>query len=96
MKLGGFEGMGAAHPGHLKWQSWTMTRAEESGTFWIDSCKPDCAHGTYKPRTVKVVAFRPEDGHFARLALRYHGPSRAKSWGSRRSGGSWSYYLMGR
>ena len=94
--LGGFDGTGAAQPGHLKWQSWTTTRAEGSGAVWIDNCKPSCANGTFKPHAVKVVAFRPEDGHFMRLTLTYHGPSRAKDWGIRRIGGSWSYYLVGR
>ena len=93
--LGGFDGTGAAHPGHLKWQSWTATGATGSGADWIDDCKPNCANGTFKAHPVKVAAFRPEDGHFTRLTLSYHGPSRAKRWRIRRIGGSWSYYLVG-
>jgi hypothetical protein len=94
--LGGFDGTGIRHPGHLKWSSWTTTRAAGSGAVWIDDCTPSCASGTFTARAVKVVASRPEHGYFTRLTLRYHGPSRAKRWGIRRSGSSWSYYIVGR
>lgn len=93
--LGGFDGTGARHPGHLKWQSWTPTRAAGSGAVWIDDCTPSCANGTFTAHAVKVVAFRPEHGHFTRLTLRYHAPGSAKRWGIRRSGGSWMYYIVG-
>jgi hypothetical protein len=94
--LGGFDGTGASHPGHLEWQSWAATRATGSGAVWIDDCRPNCANGTFEPHTVKVLAFRPVRGHFTRLTLTYHGPSRAKRWGIKRIGGSWSYYIIGR
>ena len=94
--LGGFDGTGAAHPGHLKWLKWSTSRAAGSGAVWIDNCRPNCANGTFTARAVKVLAFRPVRGHFTRLTLRYRGPRRAKRWGIRRIGGSWAYYIIGR
>jgi hypothetical protein len=93
--LGGFDGAGVKHPGHLEWQSWTSSRAAGSGAVWLDNCKPSCASGIFKAHAVKVIAFRPEDGHFTRLTLSYHGSSRAKRWGIHRTGGSWMYYIVG-
>ena len=93
--LGGFDGTGAKHPGHLKWQSWSADRAEGSGAVWLDECKPSCANGTFKAQAVRVVAFRPEAGHFTRLTLMYHAPSGTKRWGIHRNGGSWMYYIVG-
>ena len=94
--LGGFDGTGAVHPGRLMWQTWTATRATGSGADWIDDCRPNCANGTFKAHAVKVVAFRPEGGHFTRLTLSFHGAHGAKKWGIRRNGGSWMYYIVGR
>ena len=96
--LGGSDGTGAAHPGHLKWASWTRTEATGSGTVWIDDCKPDCAEGTFTGNRVKVNAFRRVKGHFTRLTLRYtyHGKRHVDRRGIWHNGGVWSYYIVGR
>ena len=94
--LGGWDGRGIAHPGHLKWLTWTTNDATASGAVWLDNCSPSCANGTFKARSVTVHAFRPVHGHFTRLTLSYHGPARAKRWGIKRIGGSWTYYIIGR
>jgi hypothetical protein len=91
--LGGFDGTGIAHPGHLKWRSWTTNRASATGAVWIDDCKPNCAKGTFSPHAVKASAFRPVRGHFTRLRLRYG--AHVERWGIRRSGSSWLYYIVG-
>jgi hypothetical protein len=93
--LGGFDGTGASHPGHLRWLSWTRSRAVGFGAVWLDDCSPSCASGTFTAHTVKVVAFRPVRGHFTRLTLLYHGGHRAKRWAIGRIGGSWGYYIVG-
>jgi hypothetical protein len=93
--LGGFDGAGIKHPGHLKWLTWTTGDATASGAVWIDNCSPSCANGTFKAHAVRVRAFRPVRGRFTRLTLSYHGPSGAKRWGIRRIGGSWMYYIVG-
>jgi hypothetical protein len=96
--LGGFDGTGVAHPGHLKWLTWTTRRAVGSGAVWIDNCTPTCAHGIFVPDGAKVVASRAVGGHFTRLSLRYiyRGKSRFERFGIRRIGSSWSYYVVRR
>jgi hypothetical protein len=69
--LGGFDGSGASHPGHLRWSKWTRREALGSGAVWIDNCIPNCAEGTLSPHAVTVDAFAPRRGHFTRLTLRY-------------------------
>ena len=95
--LGGFDGTGIGHPGHLRWLSWTTERAVGSGAVWIDNCNPDCASGTFTAHAVKVTASRPVRGHFTRLTLRYSYRHRARA--DRRAigriGGAWSYYIAG-
>jgi hypothetical protein len=97
-RLGGFDGTGAAHPGHLKWASWTRTQATGSGAVWLDSCTPDCAQGKFTAHAAKVRAFRPVKGRFTRLTLRYsyHGKRYIDRRGIWRTGGFWSYYIVGR
>ena len=94
--LGGFDGTGIAHPGHLAWTTWTQQRAEGSGAVWIDDCDRGCAYGTFTAHAVKVGAFRPLRGHFTRLRLRYryHGKRHVELWGIRRLGGTWNYYIV--
>ena len=96
-RLGGFDGTGVAHPGHLRWASWTRTQATGSGAVWLDDCTPDCAGGTFTAHGVEVRAFRPVKGRFTRLTLRYrfHGRAHVDRRGIRRTGGSWSYYIVG-
>jgi hypothetical protein len=96
--LGGFDGTGIASPGHLKWSRWSAGRAVGSGAVWIDDCKPSCSGGTFTAHAVSVVAFRAVGDHFTRLTLRYtyRGKQHVEHWGIRRTGSSWSYYLVGR
>ena len=95
--LGGFDGTGTAHPGHLVWASWTPTVARGSGAIWIDNCTPDCAAGKFAPYAVAIVAFRPVKGHFTRLTLTYK--YRGKRQVDKRSivfhTGSWMYDIVG-
>ena len=69
--LGGFDGHGHGHYGHLHWRFWTGQDAAGSGAVSINDCTPFCAAGTFHPFSVKVFAFRPRSGHFTRLTLRY-------------------------
>lgn len=65
---------------HIRWSSWTRTRAVGTGTAHENDCKPNCAAGHFHafPITVRLskvvhcVAGRPE---FARIA-----------WSGRRNG----------
>jgi hypothetical protein len=70
--LGGFTGRGP-YPrfGRLRWSSWNGQQAVGSGAVWLDDCSPNCAQGTFHPYAVRVHAFDPQAGHFARLTLRY-------------------------
>ncbi len=97
--LGGSDGTSAAHPGHLRWATWTPKQATGSGAVWIDNCSPDCAQGTFTSHKVKVQAFRPVKGHFTRLTLRYsyHGRPVIDRRGIERHGGKkgfWAYYIV--
>lgn len=95
--LGGFDGSGRAHPGHLVWMSWTTTLARGSGAVWIDNCTPDCATGKFSPFPVKVIAFRPINGRFTRLTLTYtyNGKRQVDQRGIIFHLGSWMYYIVG-
>jgi hypothetical protein len=97
-RLGGFDGKGAAHPGRLRWASWTPTQATGSGAVWLDSCTPSCAQGTFTAHAVEVRAFRPVRGRFTRLTLRYgyRGKRHVDTRGIRRTGSFWSYYIVAR
>jgi hypothetical protein len=89
-RLGGTGGTGLVHPGHLKWESWTKTRATGSGAVWLDD------QGTVRKDRVRVRAFRPINGHFTRLTLRYS--DRGKEYIDTRSigrnGSLWSYGIV--
>jgi hypothetical protein len=94
-RLGGFDGTGLVHPGHVKWASWTQTEAVGSGAVWIDDL------GTVTAHRAEVTAFRRVEGRFTRLTLRYsyHGKLYVDRRGIRRTGGtgtSWGYYILGR
>jgi hypothetical protein len=97
--LGGFDGSGSAHPGHLVWSMWTTTLARASGAVWIDDCNPDCATGKFSPYAVKVVALRPINGRFTRLTLTY--TYKGKRQEDKRGiifntgFGAWMYYIVG-
>jgi hypothetical protein len=95
--LGGFDGSGIAHPGHLAWSVWTTTVARGSGAVWIDNCTPDCAGGKFSPYRVEVVAFRAVRGHFARLTLtyKYKGKPQIDKRGIVFRAGSWMYDIVG-
>jgi hypothetical protein len=94
--LGGSDGTGIAHPGHLAWKTWTPHRATASGADWIDDCKNGCHDGNFIAHAVTVEAFRPVRGHFTRLTLRYRyqGKRRVELWGIRPVGGSWGFYIV--
>ena len=69
--VGGFDGGGRKHFGHMTWLTWTTTVATGSGALWADNCEPSCAEGSFSPVPVQVRAFAPRHGHFTRLTLRY-------------------------
>jgi hypothetical protein len=89
-RLGGFDGTGLVHPGHLKWASWTQTQAKGSGAVWLDDFGKVTAH------RVTVRAFRPVKERFTRLTLRYsyHGKLIVDRRGIWRTGSLWSYYII--
>jgi hypothetical protein len=39
---------------HLKWSSWGARSAHGRGQAYINTCKPNCASGKFKPYAVKV------------------------------------------
>jgi len=69
--VGGFDGRGRNHFGHMKWLTYTTQAATGTGALWGDNGIPNDAEGTFSPVPVKVRAFAPRDGHFTRLTLRY-------------------------
>jgi len=91
-RLGGVGGTSLVHPGHLKWDSWTKTQAIGSGAVWLD----DNFQHTVRKDGVTVRAFRPINGHFTRLTLRYSDGGKhyidTRSIG--RSGSLWSYGIV--
>ncbi len=94
--LGGFDGSGIAHPGHLLWRTWTATQARGSGAVWIDNCTPACASGKFTPYPVTVVASRPVNGRFTRLTLTYtyNHKRHVDKRGIVLNHGTWMYYIV--
>lgn len=69
--IGGADGSGPAHPGHLHWGHYTRRQASARGVVWLDDCEPDCADGTFHARPARVHVFRPRHGRFTRMTLKY-------------------------
>lgn len=88
-RIGGTGGTDVAHPGHLTWETWTKTQATGSGVVWMD----DNFQRSIKTLPVTVRAFRPVNGHFTRLTLRYKdgGKHYVDTRAIGRAGGVWSY-----
>jgi hypothetical protein len=59
----------ASQFGSITWITWKATGASGLGQYWLDNCKPNCAQGTYFPRTVVIDASRAQHGLFTRLAI---------------------------
>lgn len=58
-------------PGHLRWTTYGAQEGRARGAVYVNDCEPSCADGTFGARAVRVRVFRPRDGHFTRLTLRY-------------------------
>jgi hypothetical protein len=44
----------------LRWNTWNASMATATGVLYLNSCVPDCAHGTWSHRTVDLVFWRSE------------------------------------
>jgi hypothetical protein len=88
-RLGGAGGRGVGHPGHVTWTRWTRTQAIGSGVIWAT----DNFKRTVTRYRATVRAFRPINGHFTRLTLRYrdNGTHYTDTRRIGRSGGWWHY-----
>jgi hypothetical protein len=69
--IGGADGSGAAHPGHLHWRRYAHRQASARGVVWLNDCEPDCADGMFHSVPARVHVYRPRRGHFTRLTLKY-------------------------
>jgi hypothetical protein len=69
--VGGFDGSGVKHPGHLQWTTYNRLEGLGRGLLWLDDCTPSCAGGTFTSTPVSVHAFDPRSGRFQRLTLTY-------------------------
>jgi hypothetical protein len=49
----------ADYVSRLKWTSWTTTTATATALHNVDSCKPNCAQGTYSHFAVRVTLWDP-------------------------------------
>lgn len=64
----------ATAPGHLdrgglNWIAWKRGFAVARGFAWLNSCRPDCAHGHFSPHRATVRARRPRYGRFTRMTI---------------------------
>lgn len=68
---------GNAYAQHLRWSSWTATRATGSGDIEQNDCVPDCAGGQFKtyPATVTLgqVISTPAGPRFSLLTAVFTG-----------------------
>jgi hypothetical protein len=70
--VGGRDGTGIRHPGHLKWTTYTKRQGIADGLLWINNCLPNCAYGHFSSTRVHVNVYSPSDGYFRRLKLTYN------------------------
>jgi hypothetical protein len=62
----------ARRDGHIRWSSWTQTRATGRGRAWVNNCFPSCTHSTsYSFSSVSIKASRVRSGRYTRLRVRY-------------------------
>ena len=94
--LGGTDGSGPRHPGHLDWTTYNRRQGRAKGVDWINDCEPSCAEGHFDRVPVRVHVFRPRHGRFTRLTLRftYAGKRVVDRRGIRRYGDYWAYYII--
>jgi hypothetical protein len=94
--LGGTDGSSVRHPGHLDWTSYNRRRGYARGVDWLNDCELSCAEGDFSPVPVRVHVFRPRDGRFTRMTLRftYRGKHVVDRRGIRRYGKYWAYYIV--
>jgi hypothetical protein len=64
----------------LHWHHWRRGQALGHGIQSVNSCTPDCVHGSYTRYRVTVtltgaapVAYHPRDSRYTQITLRYHG-----------------------
>lgn len=104
--MGAFLG-GPRRSGHrydpLSWKAWTSSTAKGSGFDWTNTCKPDCASGTYVSYPVKLKAWRPRlvrgETTFTRLTVTFtakrppHTSQRTQVWKVKHNKGYyyWAY-----
>ena len=50
----------ASHTKALTWTSWSASSGKGSGYNWLNSCKPDCASGTFHSYPVTLKVWRPK------------------------------------
>jgi hypothetical protein len=70
--VGGHDGTGIRHPGHLKWTKYNKRQGVADGLLWVDNCLPNCAQGRFTSTPVHVNVYSPGNGHFRRLKLTYN------------------------
>lgn len=53
----------------IKWSSWTTTRAEGTGSYYVNLCDPDCADGKLVWSKVKIVLSGAKSTHGKRYLM---------------------------
>jgi surface antigen len=53
----------------IRWSSWTTVGAQGTGVWWMNNCLPDCASGAFTSEPIRLRAWAPDGGFFARLTV---------------------------
>jgi hypothetical protein len=62
----------ARRDGHIRWTTWTSTKAHGVGKAWVNNCNPDCASSTsYSSGPASITASVTRSGHFTHLLIVY-------------------------
>lgn len=62
----------ARRDGHIRWSSWTQTRATGTGRAWVNNCQPSCAHSkSYSSSAVSIKASFVKSGRYTHLRIVY-------------------------
>jgi hypothetical protein len=100
--VGGPNGTGTRHLGHIRWTTYNHRRAVGHGLVWLNDCLPDCADGTYHSAVVTMRVGSPKKHRFRRLTLTYtyqgkHYTDRRRAVHFAGAGGNpgvWAYKLV--
>jgi hypothetical protein len=60
--------------GHIRWVRWNRREAVGIGTWWENSCTPNCASSPFEPEHAVIRAWRVRAGRYTRMSTTLSAP----------------------